>query len=557
MSEPLEAALKVVTILGALYVLVRMARARNDWFERHRRQLLLGATALGAVCYVNFGGFHSDGSPLHLWDQIHYFLGSKYYPELGYDGLYVALVSARRDADGHIPARMRDLRSFEVAPTTQLREHEAEVRARFSGQRWSDFVADTSALPIRDELFLDHGYLPTPSHTAVSRLFSSWLPLRTRWLLVCASLDFLLLGVAGWALYAWAGIETLASAALIFGLGYCSRYYWVGGAFLRQDWFSALLISAAALRGGRARVAGLALGYAAMVRVFPGLCLLPLIAYGSLHVRSNSARAVGLRFASGMAASVIILFVAGGFAGRGFGAWRESAVHVVGHARKVFPNAIGLRVPLITSWDNLRGALVAPSSLYELKRISADYQSLLQQRYVLIGIVSVASLAFVLRVARRAPDAAAALACGAAVIFVLTTPTCYYGSYFVLLALVRPLWSARLFLVGTLAMYTVAAAVFMLAGQGVIRLNGAAVYAPISLLLAALLLVWLTRVPTATDLSLGARTPRDPLPPSPSESGRVSTATTLAHRDHPSTNFCSPTPKRFLWWLRRARARSC
>ena len=48
---------------------------------------------------------------VHHWEQFHYFLGSKYFPEVGYDGIYVASLAAERELDlGHgVQSHMRDL----------------------------------------------------------------------------------------------------------------------------------------------------------------------------------------------------------------------------------------------------------------------------------------------------------------------------------------------------------------------------------------------------------------------------------------------------------------
>jgi len=79
MSEIHEGLAKLLAIgiaLGAFWL------SRHPFFadsEPRRRRLLWALTALGAVSYVNFGAFHTDGRPLHVWDQFHYVVGSKYW----------------------------------------------------------------------------------------------------------------------------------------------------------------------------------------------------------------------------------------------------------------------------------------------------------------------------------------------------------------------------------------------------------------------------------------------------------------------------------------------
>jgi hypothetical protein len=92
MTEAHEAVVKFLAIGVALIGLWFVSRSTTD--GRRRRVVLAGLATLGALSYVNFGAFHTDGTPLHIWDQFHYVIGSKYFPELGYDGLYVATVAA-------------------------------------------------------------------------------------------------------------------------------------------------------------------------------------------------------------------------------------------------------------------------------------------------------------------------------------------------------------------------------------------------------------------------------------------------------------------------------
>ncbi len=52
-------------------------------------------------------------------------------------------------------------------------------------------------------------------------------------------------------------------ALVIFGLGYPWRFDWIGGAFLRLDWFAAVIAGICLLERERPAWAGALLGYAA------------------------------------------------------------------------------------------------------------------------------------------------------------------------------------------------------------------------------------------------------------------------------------------------------
>jgi hypothetical protein len=493
-SEVTEAILKLVIIAGLIGFLTWFGR--GGW-AAHRRRVLIGLAVLGGLGWFNFGRFHTDGSPLHVWDQFHYMVGSKYYPELGYDGMYAAMLTARQEVHPNDPLpRVRDLRTTQVVSALPP-EYLAEVRGRFTQARWEEFRTDANRFYMHKDLFLDHGYLATPARTFIERLFSNHLAFRTRNVYLLATIDYLLLALVALALHRAFGLEVLAGAALVYGYGYCTRYYWMGGAFLRQDWFAGVIVGAAALRLRRFGLAGGALGYAAWARIFPGFLLPALAAFaagvwwrGGRQATPEQRRAV-VRFAAGLAGVSALMLVAGCLAGRGSGAWFEWLQRIRMHAGTIGPNAMGVRVPLSASLANLRGDLVDPTTLYDFARVASDFAQRGQERWWLIALASSLLVALSLRRAFHSSDPAVALAAGVGIIFAVVTPSCYYGSFFVLLALDRPLRTTRIFLAASAGMFLAAAATFTLDRLGVIRLNGAAVYVPVSLLLLVVLVDWL------------------------------------------------------------------
>jgi hypothetical protein len=492
MTEAHEAIVKIVAIAVALFGLWFAQRSRWARVGRRRRGVLAGLAVLGVLSYVNFGAFHTDGTPLHIWDQFHYVIGSKYFPELGYDGLYVATSQAFEESDPAyvLPQRMRDLRSGEIVPTASLAQFTRDVRARFSNERWDSFKSDATHFYIRPDIYLDNGYLGTPADTAIERLFTAHLPFRQRTAALFAMLDVCLLALAGLAIYRVFGLEVLAAASLIFGLGYCSRFYWVGGAFLRHDWLAALVFCAAALERRRGKLAGAALAYAVCTRIYPILMLLPLGVF-AWSQRKQAASVPWMNFALGFVLAGALLVLAGCLVGHGPGIWLESAEKLMQHGAVVAPNAIGLRIPLSATLANLRGDLLDPSTLYAYADISRDYAETARRHWVLIILATVLFLGLALRAAWYSRNAVTAFVIGIAVMYALTTPMCYYGTYFTLLALVRPVRSAAVFLMSNALMYLVVGAVYEFSLHGIIRLNGAAIYVPVSLLLLLTLVVWL------------------------------------------------------------------
>ena len=143
-----------------------------------RRVLLavLGlASVLAVATYTDFGIFRY-GTYLNEWDFYHYYVGTKYAPELRYTDLYGATLLA--DAQGGLRYRnprgeMRDLATAKLCSVMSVAAEAQRYRSRFSDSRWREFVADITWFkqqppPQRWSLLLaDHGYNGTPAWSFV------------------------------------------------------------------------------------------------------------------------------------------------------------------------------------------------------------------------------------------------------------------------------------------------------------------------------------------------------------------------------------------------------
>src|SRR6185436_1053571 len=89
----------------------------------------------------------------------------------------------------------------------------------------------------------------------------------------------------------WAfGPRVFAVAMLMLGCNWASRFfYWTGGALLRHDWLFYTVAVVCLLRKGKPFLAGIALAYATLLRLFPGLLVIgPVLAaaeYARLKLR--------------------------------------------------------------------------------------------------------------------------------------------------------------------------------------------------------------------------------------------------------------------------------
>lgn len=331
-------------------------RARGE-----RRGVYLALTALGVCAYTGFGRLH-QGRFLHVWDTYHYYLGAKYYAELAHDGLYECTVIADAEAGLRRQAATRtitDLRDNRQVRTLELLVAPERCTRRFEPARWQQFTADVAWFRARVDpatwakMQRDHGYNATPVWQLVGAALASLGPASTLTVGVCAAFDPLLL-VAALGTLAWAfGWRAMALAALVLGTFYPARFFWTGGAFLRLDWWFAIICAVSWLRRGRPMLAGAALAYAAMLRLFPAALFLGPVLAGLRQLREHRRLAPEtLRFFGGAALAVALLLPPALWATGDLG--RAFLVNTRKHAGTSLTNHMGL--PTLVSYRPERTA---------------------------------------------------------------------------------------------------------------------------------------------------------------------------------------------------------
>jgi hypothetical protein len=486
-GEASEVALKgflAILVLAALAG-TRLAPLRS----RTRASLAIHALcALAAVfAYYNFGRFHFPQFA-HYWEQFHYQLGARYFPELGYDGLYMASITAQRELDpARAPQRkVRDLRTNRVRLYEKIENHASEVRERFGDERWKGFVDDSRhfvrAIQPADleAMRRDHGYNPTPAWTFVAQLFQGDGRIMAKQLRRLGGLDSLLLAIAFAVLFRTYGLRVGCLCLVIFGLGYAGRFKWIGGAFLRFDWLAAIMLGVCALQRGRAASAGALFGYATAVRLFPAAFLFgPLIA-AVAALRRGERPSWALRFAAGFSAAILLALALGGMAGRGAGAWGEFADRMQMYQRTMARNAVGLEWLVLYGGETLdrAAANLRDDSFWPIQREEVVKRK--RERRVPLRVVQALWMLLLGAAAWRAPPAQAAVLSMVA-LFGLTTSATYYWSM-LLLAPLALRWPA---VAGLLALNAAMYLVHVLQADKLVR------YGLLSWGLAALFLAWI------------------------------------------------------------------
>ncbi|MDH5674761.1 MAG: hypothetical protein OEZ06_21715 [Myxococcales bacterium] len=292
--------------------------------------LLPSLGLLGFASFFHFGQpqfwDQAQGRPthVHLFDTQVYQPVAKYFPELGFDGVYFASVAAAIDSDPRLsveslsPLALRDLRDHRIVTVGEVPEALDEVRQRFSSARWRQFVADTAyfrgALG-HDGFFrslLDHGGNATPLWLTVAHLIFDGRKLDETLLLATALIDPVLLLILFAAIAYRFGMPTAAVCALLFG---ANDFHMGGntnwaGATLRHDWMVCLGLGLVALRAGRHSTGGALLALSAFLRAFPFFVFVGIAAAGvgqawqGYRGASPGERAAAVRVALGPALSV-------------------------------------------------------------------------------------------------------------------------------------------------------------------------------------------------------------------------------------------------------------
>jgi len=262
------------------------------------------------------------------WNQFHYYLGSKYLPEVGWFGLYRSVLAADDawlaaggDPDrGYAAAdRARDMLTDHLAPRADIvARHDPTA---WTPERFAQLGEDSRWLQAHmrpdqvGRVIKDLGYNPAPPWTILGRVGGA-VPLGSPlYGLICASDALALIAVA--LALGWAFGPRPAAVAVLWLMTVPLNHARLVGAFSNYDWLVALVVGVAAWHRGRPALSAVGWAWAAMTRVFPGVLALPLL---WAAVRGDRA---AKRFAVVFVVVCGLLFVGSHGTGRGLQTWPE------------------------------------------------------------------------------------------------------------------------------------------------------------------------------------------------------------------------------------------
>jgi len=271
--------LAAATAIGLVYRYSSIDRdgPRGDPFRTN--YLLVSLVAVSASLHFQFAVTLPPAALVHSHDIFHYYMGSKYSPEVGYLDLYnCAVVADQETSDGDVPRYgVRRMDDYEFSDSRQVLADAARYRALFTDERWEEFRSDIAAFRASMEseerfraVFKDNGYNATPVWNRVAHWISNRVSVQGRMgLPLLASLDAALLVLMFVVVGRTFGWRTSAIAAIFVGTMFPMAAGTIRGAFLRLDWLSLLVMLTCALKVKRYKTAGALAAYAGMARIFP------------------------------------------------------------------------------------------------------------------------------------------------------------------------------------------------------------------------------------------------------------------------------------------------
>ncbi|MFT7480736.1 MAG: hypothetical protein ACI80N_004051, partial [Gammaproteobacteria bacterium] len=304
--------------------------------------------------------------PMHVRELYHYYLGTKYFDELGYTGLYEATVIAdQRDDMGHFKGSdvVRDLSNYDGIGRVDVVQRGQEIMARFSAERWNLFREDVEMFRVavgretwqEQNWLTDHGYNGSPVVTALLGTLANLDPIDSEGFLRMARwFDLALVGVMLLVVARLFGLELGLTLAFFWFANPFNDYNFIGGSYLRYPFACSLALAFAFHGRGRGLASGALLALSTMLRIFP------VVFVGAVAVKHLMGRGrwEALRAQRGFYlafAATCALLLAGTWhiqTPSGGSAWPAFAGNMRLHASSYGQNQVGLSVPLLFSSED-------------------------------------------------------------------------------------------------------------------------------------------------------------------------------------------------------------
>jgi hypothetical protein len=461
----------VIAITAAACVFYEAYRVGQHRPVSERWKKFVGVT-LGVAAIVAYFNAFKFGYPAyyHRHDIYHYYMGAKYFPEMGYKGLYKCGVIAQ-DELGVVTHKLDDGRQLRVdmkaevrhpdkkvrnlggdnllMPVKEILEHPEQCRDLFTPERWEKYKQDVKFFRIVSDkgywesMQQDHGFNPPPVWTIMGRFFGELHPATVLYMQFLSSLDvFYLLGMFGvlWWAFGW---RVCAVGAIFWGCQSSAPFYWTGGAFLRQDWLFFLVLSMCLLRKRYFKLSGASMVYAGLLRIFPGVVVIGwLIVAGIYLFRHRRMHKDHLNVLLGGVLAAAVL-VPASLAIVGKDSYQQFYKHTIEvHDQTPLTNHMGLRVLISHDMNPFTTGIASGRMRWTKDSKSMDpfevWKKMRNDRYakyrLLAYAIMAATFAFSVYVSRRVKNLWIGGCLAQVWIILLSQLTCYYYSFLILTA---------------------------------------------------------------------------------------------------------------------------
>ena len=397
--------------------------------------ILLVLAGLSLAAHTNYLRYQRGLDRRGSVDFYVYYMGPKYFPELGYHGLYDAHTIADYEDDSRAYRPMVPVRSLDdnrLVQKDSIVERKDEIVGWFTPPRWQEFKADIAVFRAdyifdrRDSRWAqDHGYNGSPLTTAINGALLRQPFLSTeRFVQLMSWADLLLVIGAGATIAYMLGAQWGLLFVIAFGANPLNDYITIGGSYLRYLHLGSLAVGIVALRRGRGATAGLLFAVATHLRIFPVLFASALLLSDLLRPERRRLLLERRRFYLSFAAAGLLL-LAGTSLLRVPGEqniWVDFAKNTLLHSKSYAVNGLGLKYPFMYSDETNFEVLASRSKPIDWR---AEVTARLARNAVGYRLAAAALIALSVLYLRRVRDGGEALFVGLVWVFALTQAAVY------------------------------------------------------------------------------------------------------------------------------------
>jgi hypothetical protein len=417
----------LVCLATAATVIVQHLMVRARW-PRWPATIVLGLLALGVYLGTVHDRFMAQWRA-DIRGAYHYFLGAKYFKELGYADIYRFTLLADVETGLNRLRNLEQIRSQENYELIPVDEALAYARAKrpqvFTDERWREFKDDWTMLSRRidprnwERILTDRGFNPPPFWQVFAHPPTWLIDIHSRVSYnLGRSADFLILVASIVLVAVLAGLD---AAFLVFLFIHLAWFY-SGSAintYFQFIWLDAVILTMAFYRAKKMIPAGASLAAGAGVSVFP-LVLSggPIVVWLRDFVRTRKFPAGTTRFLVSFAVFSAVFLGIGLAQGQGPSATVDFVKKIQMHAwhQKFDSNKFGLKRTMATDLNDIWGRIGIDQRTTIFVRQRPFYLFLW---FTIVGLTVAAMI--------RGPDKDAwSIPLGMGLIFALMTASRYY-----------------------------------------------------------------------------------------------------------------------------------